>query len=247
MRAATGTPLLPGLKIVCTAAALSPAERQRVMRTLSPQLYVNYGTSEVGNLAMALPEELALGPNIVGQVEPEIEAEAVDDADRPLPPGAVGVLRFRHPRFAMAYLDTGPVATSRFVDGWFYPGDVGVIDADRRVHLHGRVDGMINVGGRMVYPADIENCLHNHPAVRDAVVLGWPSARLGVVPVAIAVVSGDTSEAELRHLCRAHFGELLTPRRIAFVDAIPRTDGGKVDRRALAALARRALDEVDQS
>ena len=234
--------MLPGLKIACSAAMLNPTERKAVMERLTPELYIVYGANEVGVLSIATPADLAEDIATVGRPEPAIETEAVDDDDRPLPSGSVGRLRFRHPRFALSYLHPDPAATSRFADGWFYPGDVGLIDPAGLIHLRGRADEVINVGGSKVHPTDIEACLATHPAVTDAVALALDSSRLGAVPAALVVAAG-TTEAALIAYCRQRLTSTSAPRRIAIVETIPRTEGGKIDRSALGALVRRLFGD----
>lgn len=75
-----------------------------------------------------------------------------------------------------------PGQASRFADGWYYPGDVGAIDAEGYFFLRGRSDDVINVGGVKVYPADIEAALAAHPAVAEAAVVALPAGRSGAAP-----------------------------------------------------------------
>lgn len=234
-------PLLPEVRVIASAAMLTPAERVKVMQRITPKLYIVYGTNEVGVISVANPADLGIDIASVGRLDAGIEGEAVDDDDRSLPRGQVGTLRFRHPRFALAYLDPPPGASSRFVGEWFYPGDAGLIDAEGRVQLRGRVDDAINVSGIKVHPGDIEACLAAHPAVGDVAAFGYPSRRLGMVPFAMVVADHLTGEATLVDHCRSRLGAAATPARILLVDAIPRTTNGKFDRRSLARHARTIL------
>ncbi|MGE0725290.1 MAG: class I adenylate-forming enzyme family protein, partial [Alphaproteobacteria bacterium] len=228
-------PFLPGVSILVSTAALTVAERIAVMERLSPDLYMSYGANEVGGIVFARPEDLRRHPGTVGRPLPGVEAEVLDDRGHPAAPGVVGELRFRHATFPKGYVAPQPGATSRFEDGWFHPGDLGLIDPEGLIFLKGRVDDLINVGGRKVYPADIEECLASHPAVAEAVALGLPASRRGQVAAVAVVARAPVTREELLAHCRATIGPQRTPDRLQIVQEIPKTELGKPDRRALAA------------
>ncbi|MGE0724418.1 MAG: class I adenylate-forming enzyme family protein [Alphaproteobacteria bacterium] len=233
--AAGADPVLPGMRLWVGAAPLSAPERLAVMRQLTPRLHVGYGTTEVGGIALADPDDLAVDIETVGRAYPMIEAEAVDDALRPVPTGEIGVLRYRSDEFQTAYIDDVPGASSRFQDGWFYPGDAGAIDAAGRIRLVGRSDDFINVGGRKIHPGDIERVIAGHPLVVEVAVVPIASAREGQVPVAAIVVRAPLDAAEVLAHCRAALPPRLLPRRVVTMDALPRNLAGKVDRAAVLA------------
>ncbi|MCC7272977.1 MAG: acyl--CoA ligase [Alphaproteobacteria bacterium] len=236
LRAPAAGLLLPGVRLVVGTAALTRAERRQILERITPLLYIAYGTNETGSLAVAAPGDLALDIDSVGRPFPGIEAAAVGDDLRPLPPGSPGELRFRHPSFPRDYVAPEPGSTSRFRDGWFYPGDAGSIDGEGRITLLGRVDDVINVGGRKVHPSAIESWLAAHPAVVEATVMAARTGRQGQQPVAAVVLRMPVTEDTLMAFCRARGGSLPMPRRIVALPALPRNAAGKVDRPALAAL-----------
>ncbi|MGE0725847.1 MAG: class I adenylate-forming enzyme family protein [Alphaproteobacteria bacterium] len=233
--------LFPGMRVAVGTAPLSPAERRAAMQRLAPQLYIGYGTSEVVALAMATPEDLEADIATVGRPYEGIEAQSVDDALRPVPTGAIGMLRYRAAHFATAYVVEAPGSSSRFDRGWFYPGDAGSIDAVGRIRLAGRVDDFIDVGGRKFHPGDVESVLMRHPAVEEAAVIGWPSTREGAVAVAVVVARVPVDEAALLAHCAAERSARARPIRAVQVDALPRNAAGKVDRQALIELLRTRL------
>ena len=226
-------PLLPGVGIVTSSAALTVAERDRVMAEITPDLFMMYGTNEVGILACARPEHLLGQPGTVGRLPPAVDAEVVDAAGRALPAGAIGELRFRHPAYPTAYAAADPDSPSRFADGWFHPGDLGRIDADRFVYLKGRTDDVINVGGQKVYPADIEECLAAHPAVAQAAAIGVRARLKGEAPVAAVVLRMAVAETALLRHCVKRLGAARSPVSIHAFDDLPKTAAGKIDRREL--------------
>ena len=103
-------------------------------------------------------------------------------------PGEIGELGFRTARMCTEYVGNPEATRERFRDGWFFPGDVGSIDAQGRVYLRGRSQEVINYGGLKIWPEDIEAVIKEHPAIRDAALAGLPDAQsgeLGISPTAV--------------------------------------------------------------
>ncbi|MGE0725848.1 MAG: class I adenylate-forming enzyme family protein [Alphaproteobacteria bacterium] len=236
LRADAPTPLFPGMRLLVGTAALSVEERCAAMERLTPLLHIGYATSEIGGISMATPEDLAADIETVGRPFHDIEAQAVDDDHRPLPSGTIGVLRFRGPETATRYFDDITGATSRFRQGWFYPGDAGMVDAAGRITLKGRADDLINVGGLKVHPGDIEQLLSAHPAVAEAAALAIAAPREGEIPVAAVVPRTPIDEASLLAHCAGALSPRIRPRRILLLDALPRNPDGKIDRPVLIRL-----------
>jgi acyl-coenzyme A synthetase/AMP-(fatty) acid ligase len=229
-------PILGTMRILASTAALSAEDRRRVRERVSPNLLVGYGANEVGTLTLAQGDDHDRHPDSVGRLLPGVEAEVVDGDGRPLPAGETGELRFRSPDFPQGYVDAVPGQASRFEGGWYYPGDVGAINADGHVHLRGRVDDVINVGGMKIYPADVEAALAAHPAVADSAAIGLPQARSGSIAVVAVVLRVPCEAAVLHRYLQERLGAGRTPRRVHVLAGLPRTPLGKVDRPALAAL-----------
>ncbi|MGE0714578.1 MAG: class I adenylate-forming enzyme family protein [Alphaproteobacteria bacterium] len=227
-------PLLPWMQILCSTAALSIAERRAVLERVSRQLFIMYGSNEVGTLAIAGPDDLADRIDTVGQALDGIAAEVVAD-DAPLPAGRIGELRFAHPAFPRHYVDAVAGSAGRFAGGWYYPGDVGTIDADGFIFLKGRIDDVINAGGQKIYPADIEECLVAHPAVAEALAFGLAERRDGTAPAALVVLRRPCPTADLEAHCVAMLGRGRAPRAVRVAAELPRTAIGKIDRTAVQA------------
>jgi acyl-CoA synthetase (AMP-forming)/AMP-acid ligase II len=120
-------------------------------------------------------------------------------------------------------------------DGWRRTGDLGRIDAEGYVSLHGRVNDRIVRGGENIYPAEIEQVLLGHPAVRDAAVVGVPDRRWGEIVKAVVVTDDATVDAdELRAYVRDRVAHFKVPARWEFADALPRNPAGKLLRRELS-------------
>jgi fatty-acyl-CoA synthase len=122
-----------------------------------------------------------------------------------------------------------PEATeAAFADGWLVTGDVAARDAEGYYRIVGRTKDMVISGGENVYPAEIENVLHEHPAVKEAAVVGVPDERWGEVCVAFVVRASETSAEALLEHCRCGLARYKVPKAIRFVDSLPRNALDKV-------------------
>jgi long-chain acyl-CoA synthetase len=129
----------------------------------------------------------------------------------------------------------GQPADDRFVDGYLRTGDLGRVDADGFLWIEGRASDMINRGGLKVFPDEVEEVLRRHPAVRDAGVAPLPDTRLGEVPHAWIVSGAPVGAAELSAWCRGCLAPYKVPAGFTRVEALPRSDIGKLLRRELSA------------
>jgi long-chain acyl-CoA synthetase len=130
-----------------------------------------------------------------------------------------------------------PEATADAIDsdGWFYSGDIGRVDDDGYFFIVDRKKELIIRGGYNVYPREIEEILYEHPAVREAAVIGVPHAELGEeVGAAVALKPGaEVSEAELREFVKSNIAAYKYPRHVWFVDELPKGPTGKILKRAI--------------
>jgi acyl-CoA synthetase (AMP-forming)/AMP-acid ligase II len=226
---ATGLPAgrrPPSLRVLEMAGArIMPEDIRAARASLTANLHINYACSEGGMIAHVVPvDAFDTAPVLIDGME----GEAVDDADRPLPAGAPGRLRFRAPWLPSGYAANEQATASQFVAGWFYPGDYGSIDSTRRVTLLGRSDGAINHGGSKIVPRDIEEVLEQHPDVAEAVVIGVAHPVKGEVPVAFVVPRRSLPARAISEFCAARIEAWRTPALILTVGSIPRSAQGKV-------------------
>ncbi len=154
---------------------------------------------------------------------------------QPLPAGEPGVLLLRSPHAFDGYLDDPErTAQVQLADGWVLTGDLAREDAAGYVTIVGRADNMFISGGENIAPEEVESVLRDHPGVATVAVIGVPDARWGYVGLAVVVPAGDAPEPEA---LTAWLGERLArfklPRHYRFVDTLPLTGAGKVDRAAL--------------
>lgn len=204
---------------------------------LCDQIEIRYASSESGLIAVVDEAVWNDRPQAHGRLCPWSEGQALDADGKVLPPGQVGILRFKTP-FTVAGYEGDDEATARaFSEGWHIPGDRGTVDAAGYLYLAGRVDDVINVGGNKIDPQSIETVLNAHPAVLESAVLALPSADGDLSMLAAAVVvQGEVDADELRQFCRERLDVGRVPQQIAFVDALPKNDGGKIMRKQLASM-----------
>jgi acyl-CoA synthetase (AMP-forming)/AMP-acid ligase II len=138
-------------------------------------------------------------------------------------------LLVRGPNVMLGYLDD-PVATAAAIDadGWLHTGDVAALDADGYLTITDRLKDMYICGGFNVYPAEVEQALARLPGVADAAVIGVPDERLGEVGLALVVADDALDPAAVIAFCRERLANYKVPRRVEFVDALPRNPSGKV-------------------
>jgi len=226
---------LPPLRVLSVGGApVLPQEVLASRETITPNVYVTYGTNEIGMLACLRPEEPASMAGRVGKLISLVEAQAVDDDHTPMPSGTVGNLRFRAPWMSQGYVGNEAATRQSFRDGWFYSGDLGSIAADGYVVLRGRTDDIINYGGVKIAPSDIEPVLQQHPDVLDAAVVGVPDAMAGQVPIGFVVLRRPVSTADLGNFCAERLDGNQVPTHFVAVHEIPRSPEGKILRDRLS-------------
>jgi long-chain acyl-CoA synthetase len=227
----------PALRLVLHGAApISPAVKRRMIEWWGEVLVEYWGGTEGGTCTMADSAEWLAHPGTVGRPLPSWEVFAVDDAGRRLPTGEEGLLYSRHKRvteFFEYHRAPEKTAEAYLEPGAFTLGDVGHVDTDGYVYLADRKSNMIISGGVNIYPAEIEQVLHEHPAVADVGVFGIPDDEWGEsVKAAVELRPGfDPSrelEAEILAFGREQLAGYKVPRSIDFEPELPRTPTGKL-------------------
>jgi fatty-acyl-CoA synthase/O-succinylbenzoic acid--CoA ligase len=235
------TAQLPGINSASVGTAAVPeATRTAFEEKYGIPLLRNYGQTEfAGAIAFERPADVGAGlrpPGTVGRIAPGVEVAILDPDDVSLPTGLIGEIAARAASRMSGYLgaDGKPADPGH----WLRTGDLGKLDDDGFVYVVGRVRDMVVCGGFNVYPAQVEAALNELPEVADSAVAGLPDERLGELPVAAVVLQPQVStDAEtIRQQLRTRLAAYELPRRLIFVDAIPRLDTGKVDRPAVTQL-----------
>jgi long-chain acyl-CoA synthetase len=176
----------------------------------------------------------------VGLVPPGTEVEVVDleTGERVMPTGERGEIRVRGAQFTKGYRNRPEETRQAIRNGWLYTGDIGYYDADGYLFLVDRKKEMIIVGGYNVYPREIDEILFKHPAVLEAATVGVPDSFSGDAVKAFVVLrpGATLTDEELKDYCRGVLVKYKVPTRIAFVDALPRSGVGKINKLALKAM-----------
>jgi acyl-CoA synthetase (AMP-forming)/AMP-acid ligase II len=194
-----------------------------------------YGSTAGGINTMLFPYELERKPGSVGRPTLGTELQVVDEADNMLPAGETGRLRVRCPNTCWGIYPPDPTDTTYF-EGWHYPGDYALIDADGYLFLQGRYNDIIIRGGSNVYAPEVERVLLGSAGVREAAVFGIPHANLGEEVVACIVADETVSEAALVRRCRGNLAAYKVPTRIHRLPSLPRNSAGKILKRKLLEL-----------
>lgn len=215
------------------SAPLAPETLRRLQERM-PQATVSngYGMTEAGPAYCSMPKEEATRRiGSVGRPVPPVEFRIVDETGTALPAGEVGEVLIRMPGREREYYKD-PEATARmWHDGWLHSGDLGRLDEDGYLYIVGRMKDVIIRGGNNVHAADVEAALYEHPAVREAAVAGVAHPVLGEDVGAWVVLRtghNDVGPEDLRAFCAERLADYKVPRRITFVDALPRNATGKV-------------------
>jgi benzoate-CoA ligase family protein len=235
----------------CAGEALPVELHRRWDETFGIDLLDGLGTAEMWHIFLS-NRPGAARRGTLGQAVPGFIVEVRDAEGRPVPDGEVGMLWVKGGSRAIAYWQRMERTTEAFRGEWYVSGDMVVRDPDGYFTYCGRGDDMLKVGGKWLSPKEVEGCLLEHPAVADVAVVGVTNAAGLTVPRACVVLRpSDASEgqisrseraiatdrdglaAELQAFVRERLEPYKYPREVVFLDALPRTHLGKVDRGAL--------------
>ena len=234
----------PALRMVFYASAPMPVGLlRRGIERLGPIFMQGYGQTESGPLATTLrPEEHELaGPaaerlESCGRAVAGVDLRVLDGDGNECEPGAVGELAIRSPFNMIGYLGQPELTTATLANGWLRTGDMARIDTAGYVFIVDRKKDMIISGGENIYPREVEEVLHLHPAVAEAAVIGVPDELWGEAPVALVVVRDrpqDELAQELHLFCRDRLARYKCPKLVQICDSLPKTPTGKVIKREL--------------
>jgi long-chain acyl-CoA synthetase len=227
---------LSSLRLIIHGGAPCPIPvKAGIIDALAPaEVYELYGASEGGATRIS-SSEWRERPGSVGLPWPGVEVRilAADDG-APVPVGADGLIYIAPAGGAEFHYHNDPAKTEgAWRDGAFTVGDIGHLDADGHLYLTDRISDMVIRGGVNIYPREIEEVLHRHPAVVDCAVFGVPDERYGEQLKAVVEVRSAVSADDLQAFVRQHLADFKCPSVVAFVDELPRDPNGKVLKRLL--------------
>jgi acyl-CoA synthetase (AMP-forming)/AMP-acid ligase II len=221
------------LRVIAASGSALPGElATRVMDVFGDVLYNLYGSTEVAWASIATPEDMRTAPGTAGRAPRGTILKIVDDEGRELPPGETGRIFVGNEMLFEGYTGGG---NKELVDGLMSTGDVGHLDEEGRLFVEGRDDEMIVSGGENVFPAEIEDLLAKHDAVREVAVIGVDDEKFGqALKAFVAKRDGaQLSEDEVKQLVKSNLAGFKVPREVEFVDELPRNATGKVVKREL--------------
>jgi fatty-acyl-CoA synthase len=199
-------------------------------------LYNSYNATEIGQISVAGPDDLRVAPDTAGRPVRGNDLVIVDEGERPVEAGGIGRIAVRGVSPFEGYTAGD---TKKSLDGslagHLVSGDVGRLDGAGRLYVVGRDDDMIVSGGENVYPLEVERVLTDHPAVREAVVIGVDDEAFGQRLVAYVVIAdGETPDGEdLKGHVKGRLAGYKVPRDVVFMDELPRNASGKIVAREL--------------
>ncbi|MDR2239773.1 MAG: AMP-binding protein [Zoogloeaceae bacterium] len=232
--------------ILYGASAIAPERLKQALQVFGPVFTQFFGQTEAPMALVALqredhtvanPEREQVVLTSAGRPTYATEIRLVDETGRDVPSGEAGEVVARAPNMMSGYLNDPEATAYAIRDGWLYTGDIARFDDEGLITIVDRKKDMIVSGGFNIYPREVEDVLFEHPAVRQAAVIGIPHEKWGEEVKALVVLQpgATTGERELLDFVKTRKGSVMTPKSIDFVDAIPLTNLGKMDKKAMRA------------
>ena len=228
------------------AAPIAPDRLKQALRIFGPIFTQFFGQTEAPMALLALGRE----DHVVADPDREVavltsagrptyptEIRLVDDEGVEVPAGEVGEVIARAPNMMSGYLDNPEATASTIREGWLFTGDIARRDEEGLFTIVDRKKDMVVSGGFNVFPREVEDALFEHPAVRHAAVIGVPHEKWGEEVKAVVVLreGASVTAQDLIDFVKSTKGSLMAPKSIDFVDAIPLTNLGKIDKKAIRA------------
>jgi fatty-acyl-CoA synthase len=220
--------------LVCAAggAPCPPTLAQELQKAFGCAIYIGFGTTETGGgvSVSGMDDSVEKQTTTIGMPLIDTEVKIVDENNNPLPPGQIGELVTRSDGIMMGYYQA-PEATEKVIDkaGWYYTGDMAVVDDKGYIKIVGRKKDMIIRGGQNVYPAEVEAFLATYPKVQESAVFGIPSEISGET-VCAYIIPKDGEQIDTQEIldyCRSELEVYKIPSIFRFVEEFPRSDNGK--------------------
>jgi fatty-acyl-CoA synthase len=229
---------LTSLEKIYYGASIMPVPVLRELRERLPAArpYNCYGQTEIAPLATVLrPEEHDARPASCGRPGLNVQTRVVDPDMNDVPPGTHGEIVHRSPHLMVGYWEKPAETQEAFAGGWFHSGDVGYFDEAGYLYIVDRIRDVINTGGVLVASREVEEVLFTHPAVSEVAVVGLPDEKwIEAVTAFVVVRAGHQVDPPtlLAH-AREHLAPYKIPKKIVFVDTLPRNTAGKLLKREL--------------
>jgi long-chain acyl-CoA synthetase len=224
------------LRVCISGGAALPVEiLRRFEEAFGCIILEGYGLSETSPVASFNHPDRERKPGSIGTPIEGVEMRVVDSDGTDVPVGEVGEIAIRGHNIMKGYWQRPDATAQAIPDGWFRTGDLARVDEDGYFFIVDRTKDLIIRGGYNVYPREVEEVLHEHPAVAEAAVVGAPHADLGEEVVAVVALRPGTqaSPDELRDHVKRQIAAYKYPRRVHIVDALPKGPTGKILKREI--------------
>lgn len=228
----TGTNIPRVKTVIMGGSAPTQVQIDRIRKHLKARIYNSYGSTELGFVSM---HEIIEGKIQGGVISPEVELEIVDSENRVLPIGVTGTIRYAKAKMIKSYFNSVEATDEYFQEDFFYPGDLGFLDLKGHLHISGRTNEVLNLGGVKISPEKVEAIALDSTGLMDAAAFPIVDNK-GIKRLALAYVAGE--EFEFGNL-QEHMKSGLTSiniSRFIQVSEIPRNENGKIPRAKLAQL-----------
>ena len=196
-----------------------------------------YGMTETGNCAVCLPAsdhtlDLPQRLKAAGKPFPGVSIAVLNPQQASLPAGEIGEICIQSPANMAGYWKLPEATAKTLIDGWIHTGDAGYLDEEGYIYICDRIKDMICYASENVYPAEVENILYQHSAIAEAAVIGVPDPQWGEAIKAMVVLKPGTEATALDiiNFARGKIANFKLPRTVEFLDALPRTPSGKVQK-----------------
>jgi len=229
-------------KVFSGGAPVAPATVERWERLTGAYIHSIYGLTETTSPSHSIPlggrapVDPQFGTLAVGVPVPNTDCKVVDpETGKQVPIGQEGEILIAGPQVVRGYWNQPEAGETAFIDGYLRTGDVGKMDEHGYFHVVDRIKDMINASGYKVWPREVEDFLYQHPAVREAAVVGVADAYRGEsVKAFVSLRPGQTATpAEIIEFCRERMAAYKYPREVVVLDDLPKTASGKFLRREL--------------
>jgi cyanophycin synthetase len=234
------TNILGFLKILSLGySSVNEGLRKHIKSKLTKNLFIRYSTNEIGPISYTSLENVFSIPPSVGKPIEGVEVEIVDSEGKLKPAQSVGLIRMKSPGMVDGYLNDEDATKKAFIDGWFYPGDIGKLTEDGQLIHLGRSDDMMIMNGINIYPAQIENAMLKHDDVTEAIAFPLKHKIYQDLPVCAVVLRKDseTSQKELLEYAHDCLGS-YQPQLVIILDKSPRNEQGKIIKKELQHLVK---------
>ncbi|MBN2283818.1 MAG: AMP-binding protein [Deltaproteobacteria bacterium] len=223
---------LSSLRMATYIAAVMPEDLLReIMEKICPNLSLMFGQTEMSpSVSVFKPEDQLTKMKSLGNSTVHVEIAVMDDDGNLLPPGEIGEFVYRAPTMTKGYYKNGEENEKAFKYGWFHSGDVGYLDKDNYVYFVDRKKDMIKTGGENVASIEVEKTIYLDTRVQEVHVLGLPHERwIEAITAFVTPKPGETiTEEEILSLCKSKMVGFKVPKKVVFLDEMPRSAVGKV-------------------